>query len=304
MSATTAPPRTTPPRSPSPPRPVVTRAPWWRRAKGRATALHYALLVAVLVVLIGPLVVPLLGAFKGSGEPVFGPNASVLPQEPGLGAFTALFEQTNLLRAVGNSLFIGALAVVSHVVLATLGGYILSRKGWKGRDLLLLLMMSALIFPFESIMVSLFAQVRDFGLYDTLVGVWLPGMLGPFHLLLMRAAFLGVPDELEDAALIDGAGEWKRFWSIFVPQTRGAMTIVALTSFLYAWEDYLWPLLVLRSGENFTMMLELARLQSAFGFDYRVVLAGAITALIPVTVMFFFTQNYFFRVIQEGGLKF
>src|SRR5699024_7304156 len=84
---------------------------------------------------------------------------------------------------------------------------------------------------------------------------------------------------------------------------RGALTIVALTSFLYAWEDYLWPLLVLRTGDNFTMMLELARLQSAFGFDYRVVLAGAIVALVPVTVMFFFTQKFFFRDIVEGGLK-
>ena len=286
------------------PRPLLRRTPWWKRARGRATALRYVLLLVVLVLLIGPLVVPLMGAFKGSGEPVFGPNATVIPQDPSLAAFTSLIEQTNLLQAVGNSLFIGALAITSHIVLATAGGYILSRKGWKGRNLLLLLMMSALIFPFESIMVSLFAQVRDLGLYDTLLGVWLPGMLGPFHLLLMRAAFLGVPDELEDAALLDGAGEWKRFWTIFLPQTRGALTIVALTSFLYAWEDYLWPLLVLRSGDNFTMMLELARLQSAFGFDYRVVLAGAIVALVPVTVMFFFTQKYFFRGIAEGGLKF
>ena len=286
------------------PRPALRRSPWWRRAKGRATALRYVLLITVLVLLIGPLVVPLLGAFKGPGEPVFGPNASVIPHDPSLTGFVSLIEQTNLVRAVGNSLFIGALAVGSHLVLATVGGYILSRKGWKGRNLLLLLMMSALIVPFESIMVSLFAQVRDLGLYDTLLGVWLPGMLGPFHLLLMRAAFLGVPDELEDAALLDGAGEWKRFWRVFLPQTRGALTIVALTSFLYAWEDYLWPLLVLRTGDNFTMMLELARLQSAFGFDYRVVLAGAIVALVPVTVMFFFTQKFFFRGIEEGGLKF
>ena len=296
MSITATRPRPTHPASPR-------ATPWWKRAKGRATALRYVLLILVLVLLIGPLVVPLLGAFKGAGEPVFGPNASVLPQQPSLDAFSDLIAQTNLLQAVANSLIIGVLAVASHVILATVGGYILSRKGWRGRTLLMLLMMSALIFPFESIMVSLFAQVRELGFYDTLIGVWLPGMLGPFHPLLMRAAFLGVPDELEDAALLDGAGEWKRFWSIFLPQTRGALTIVALTSFLYAWEDYLWPLLVLRTGDNFTMMLELARLQSAFGFDYRVVLAGAIVALVPVTVMFFFTQKFFFRGIEEGGLK-
>src|SRR5699024_934578 len=117
-----------------------------------------------------------------------------------------------------------------------------------------------------------------------LIGVWLPGMLGPFHVLLMRASFLGVPDEIEDAALLDGAGEWKRFWTVFLPQTKGAATIVAITSFIYAWEDYLWPLLVIRSEKSQTMMLAIAQLQSAFGFDYRVVLAGAIAALVPVMV--------------------
>lgn len=274
------------------------------RKKSRKLILHYLALVVVLIVLVGPLLGPLLAAFKGPGESLFGPGASVLPADPSLGAFKDLVEQTPLLQSVANSLFVCALAVVSHIILATLGGYMLSRKGWRGRGLSYMIIISALIFPFESIMVSLFAEVRDLGFYDTLIGVWLPGMLGPFHVLLMRAAFLGVPDDMEDAALLDGAGEWRRFWAIFLPQARGALTIVGLTSFIYAWEDYLWPLLVVRSNGNFTMMLSIAQLQSAFGFDYRVVLAGALVALLPVAVLFFFTQRYFFRGLEEGGLKF
>ena len=114
------------------------------------------------------------------------------------------------------------LNIVSHLVLATIAGYMLSRKGWSGRTLLGVLVTPAMIFPFESIMLSLFAQVSGLGFRDTLVGAWLPAMLGPFHVLLMRAAFLGIPDEVEDAAYIDGAGELRRFWTIFLPQVKGA----------------------------------------------------------------------------------
>lgn len=272
--------------------------------KTRALILRYFALALVLIFMVGPLLGPLLAAFKGSEEQLFGPDASILPSKPSLEAFSDLFLQTNILQSIGNSLIVCVLAVVSHIVLATLAGYMLSRKGWRGRGLAYMVVISALIFPFESIMVSLFAQTRDLGLYDTLIGVWLPGMLGPFHVLLMRAAFLGVPNDMEDAALLDGAGEWRRFRSIFLPQAKGAITIVGLTSFIYAWEDYLWPLLVLRSSENNTMMLAIAQLESSFGFDYRVVLAGALVALAPVAILFFFTQKFFFKGIEEGGLKF
>ncbi|WP_229070689.1 carbohydrate ABC transporter permease [Actinoplanes sp. DH11] len=274
------------------------------RRRARTAGWRYASLVLVLLALVGPLVVPLLGAFKGPGEAMFGPGATVFPQQWSLDAFGDLFEQTDVLRAFGNSIIVCTLIVASRLILSTMGGYILSRRGWRGRDLMTLIVLSALIFPFESIMVSLFAQVRDLGYYNSLVGVWLPLMLEAFHLLLMRAAFLGVPDELENAALLDGANEWQRFWHIFLPQTRGALVIVGLTSFIFAWEDYLWPVVVLRDDTKFTLMLAITQLESAFGFDYRVVLAGAIVAFLPLLIIFFLAQKYFFRGIEEGGLKF
>lgn len=271
---------------------------------GAALIRRYVMLVVVGLLLLGPLVLPLMAAFKAPGEPVFGQGATLLPQTWSLDAFVKLFEQTEIVRYIGNSLFVGILTVISAVTLSTLGGYMLSRRGWRGRGVALTMVMATMIFPFESIMLSLFAQVRDLGLYDTLWGIWLPMMLGPFHLLLMRAAFLGIPEEVEDAAFLDGAGEWQRFWRIFLPQVKGSLTIVALTAFIAAWQDYLWPLLVTQSAENTTMMLGIAQLQSSFGTDYRVVLAGAIAALVPIALVFFFTQKHFFRGIEEGGLKF
>lgn len=272
--------------------------------KGWALARRYIYLVIVLVVLVGPVLLPLLGAFKAPTDPVYGQGATLIPKDWSLYAFRRLFAETNIVMYVTNSLIVCSLNILSHLVLASIGGYMLSRRGWRGRSIVLTLVMSALIFPFESIMLSLYAQVKAMGFYDTLIGVWLPGMLGPFHLLLMRAAFLGIADEIEDAACIDGANEWQRFWRVMLPQTKGSLVIVGLTSFIFAWQDYLWPLLVIQSEENATMMIGIARLQSSFGTDYRVVLAGAIVALIPIFTIFFISQKYFFRGIEEGGLKF
>lgn len=296
--------------------PRITRLQAWRQRKranrpqvpstlkGWPLVRRYIYLVIVLVVLVGPIILPLLGAFKAPSDPMFGPDATLIPKEWSLQAFKTLFAETHIVRYVSNSLVVCVLNVISHLVLASVGGYMLSRKGWRGRGIVLLVVMSALIFPFESIMLSLYAQVRAMNFYDTLIGVWMPGMLGPFHLLLMRAAFMGIPDEIEDAAYIDGASEWQRFWKVMLPQTKGSLTIVGLTSFIFAWQDYLWPLLIIQSDTKSTMMIGIARLQSSFGTDYRVVLAGAITALIPIFVLFFLSQKYFFKGIEDGGLKF
>lgn len=278
-----------------------------RKLRGWQLMARYLMLVLVAIILLGPLVLPLFVAFKAPGEPAVGQGATLLPQKWSLQAFYTLFEndQIPVLQGIVNSLAICAMVVVSHIILASIGGYMLSRRGWTGRNVVYLIVLSAMIFPFEAIMSSLYEIVFALDLNDSLFGVALPGMLGPFHLLLMRAAFLGIPDELEDAAFIDGAGEVRRFFSIFLPQVKGAITIVGLTSFIYAWSDFLWPLLVLQSVEKKTLTLQLAALSSSIqGVTYQEVIAGAIVAMLPIIILFFFAQKYFFRGIEEGGLKF
>ena len=165
--------------------------------------------------------------------------------------------------------------------------------------------LSAMIFPFESIMLSLFKMMVQLDLYNTLPGVWMVAMIGPFQILMMRAAFMGIPDEIEDAALIDGAGEARRFWSIFLPQVRGTLTVVGLTSFIGAWSDFIFPLLMLPDPNKQTLMLTLTAIQnSPQGVTYQLVLAGAVVAMIPVVLVFAFSQKFFFRGIEDGGLKF
>ena len=276
-----------------------------RQMRGGALVARYVLLVVVAIILVGPLVLPLMAAFKAPGESVFGQGATILPQQWSLESFSVLFERTNILGAIRNSAIIAALTVASNVFLSCVGGYMLSRRGWTGRNIMYFVVLSAMIFPFESIMLSLFKMMVQLDLYNTLPGVWMVAMIGPFQILMMRAAFMGIPDEIEDAALIDGAGELRRFWSIFLPQVRGTLTVVGLTSFIGAWSDFIFPRLMLPDPDKQTLMLTLTAIQnSPQGVTYQLVLAGAVVAMVPVVLVFMFSQKFFFRGIEDGGLKF
>lgn len=276
-----------------------------RQMRGSQLFIRYAVLVVVAILLVGPLLLPLMAAFKAPGESVFGQGATLLPQQWSLESFARLFERTDILGSIGNSALVALLAVTSNVVLSCVGGYMLSRRGWSGRTIMYFVVLSAMIFPFESIMLSLFSMMVQANLYNTLTGVWMVAMIGPFQILMMRAAFMGIPDEIEDAALIDGAGEWRRFWEIFLPQVRGTLTVVGLTSFIAAWSDFIFPLLMLPDPKKQTLMLTLTAIQnSPQGTTYQLVLAGAVVAMTPVVIVFALSQKYFFRGIEDGGLKF
>lgn len=276
-----------------------------RQMRGSQLFIRYTVLVVVAILLVGPLVLPLMAAFKAPGESVFGQGATLLPQQWSLESFARLFERTDILGSIGNSALVALLAVTSNVVLSCVGGYMLSRRGWSGRTIMYFVVLSAMIFPFESIMLSLFSMMVQANLYNTLTGVWMVAMIGPFQILMMRAAFMGIPDEIEDAALIDGAGEWRRFWEIFLPQVRGTLTVVGLTSFIAAWSDFIFPLLMLPDPKKQTLMLTLTAIQnSPQGTTYQLVLAGAVVAMTPVVIVFALSQKYFFRGIEDGGLKF
>ncbi|MER6088673.1 carbohydrate ABC transporter permease [Streptomyces bluensis] len=279
--------------------------PRWRDyGRPRELVLRYLLLLFVLGITVGPLLWQFLASLKGTGEDVFGENASLLPHDPTLRAYREVFEQVPVAAYIWNSLFVVVLSVTSQLLFSTTAGYMLSKPAWKGRRAVWVLLAASMMFPFESIMVSLFLSIRDLGLVDSLVGVWLPGFVGAINVLLMRGAFLAVPREIEDSAMIDGAGEWQRFRHLYLPSAWGAILVVVINTFIAAWDDFLWPLIVLRSEANMTLTLGLSRLQSSsFGYDQRVVMAGSVISIVPVLVLFFLTQRWFYKGVSAGAVK-
>ncbi|MPY63661.1 carbohydrate ABC transporter permease [Streptomyces spongiae] len=280
--------------------------PRWRDyGRPRELVVRYLLLLFVLAITVGPLVWQFLASLKGVNEDVFGSNASLLPHDPTLRAYRAVFEQVPVATYIRNSVIVVILSVTSQLLFSTTAGYMMSKPAWKGRRSVWILLAASMMFPFESIMVSLFLSVRDLGLVDNLVGVWLPGFVGAINVLLMRGAFLAVPREIEDSAMLDGANEWQRFRHLYLPSAWGAIMVVVINTFISAWDDFLWPLIVLRSEQNMTLTLGLARLQSSsFGYDQRIVMAGSVISVVPVLVLFIITQRWFYRGVAAGAVKF
>ncbi|MFD9302827.1 carbohydrate ABC transporter permease [Streptomyces sp. NPDC060048] len=264
-------------------------------------AVRYATLVLMLVITLGPIVWQFLTSIRGRTENVYD---GVLPSRPTLDNYVRVAESFPLLQYVGNTLTVALLAVTSNMLCAAMGGYALSRAGWKGREAVFTVLVATLMFPFESVMISMFLTVRGMGLVDTLIGVWLPGAVSVLNIMIMRSAFLTVPKEVEEAALIDGAGEWTRFTRVFLPAAKGAMAVVCITSFMGAWDDFLWPLLVLTDSDNYTLQLGLKTLAGATTVsDQRTIAAGAMAALIPMMLLFFALQRFFFKGVGEGAVK-
>lgn len=272
-----------------------------RRRHRIALAGRYATLVLMLVVMLGPIVWQFLTSIRGRTENVYD---GVLPARPTLDNYVLVAESFPLLQYVGNTLTVAVLAITSNMLFAAMGGYALSRAAWKGRRIVFTVLVATLMFPFESVMISMFLTVREMGLVDTLIGVWLPGAVSVLNIMIMRAAFLAVPREVEEAAVLDGAGEWTRFTRVFLPAAKGALAVVCITSFMGAWDDFLWPLLVLTDSDRYTLQLGLKTLAGATTVnDQRLVAAGAMAALVPMMLLFFALQRFFFKGVGEGAVK-
>ncbi|MET9960690.1 carbohydrate ABC transporter permease [Streptomyces sp. NPDC006326] len=272
-----------------------------RRHRRLALAARYTTLLLVLAVMLGPIVWQFLTSLRGRTENVYD---GVLPAQPTLDNYVRVARSFPLLPYVGNTLVVAALAVASNVLCCSMGGYALSRAPWKGRTAVFTVLVATLMFPFESVMISMFLTVRAMGLVDTLVGVWLPGAVSVLNIMVMRAAFLAVPREIEEAAVLDGAGEWTRFRRVFLPAAKGALAVVCITSFMGAWDDFLWPLLVLTHSDHYTLQLGLKSLAGTTTTnDQRIIAAGAMAALLPMMLLFFALQRYFFKGVGEGALK-
>ncbi len=287
----------------------VRPAPGRKRRSGSSGAgvaeqvVRYLLLIVVLFITIGPFLWQLSTSLKSTTEDIYTSTPQWLPAEPTLENYVRVAEAIPVFRYIANSLVVAALVVGGNVVFATLAGYALARLRFRGRKVVLALFLSTLVLPGEVTIVSQFVTVRDLGLADTLVGVALPGMIGALNVLLMFNAFRMLPEAIDQAAIVDGANAWQRLWHIGVPSVRGTIAVIAIFAFIGAWDDFLWPLIVLTTPENFTLTIGLQYLSGTFSNDQRLIAAGTMIAFIPIAIVFAVLQRYFFKGVEEGGVK-
>lgn len=264
---------------------------------------QYLVLILVFILLVGPFVWELSLSFKGKGDNVYAVPPYLIPKTPTWQNYVSVFKQVPVFRYMLNTVIVAILSIAGNVIFSTMAGYALGRLKWRGRGLLFTIFMGTMVIPVEGVVISQFLIVRSVGLQNTLLAVALPGMVGAVNILLMTNAFKAIPDELEEAAQVDGANLWQRFYRICVPQVRGTMTVVGIFAFVGAWNDFLWPLIVISDESNYTLTLGMNRLKGMFVSDPRLIAAGALVSLIPILVFFACFQRYFFRGLEQGGIK-
>lgn len=273
------------------------------RMPGWEKALRYLLMLAVLAVAVGPFLWQLSTSLKGTTEDIYTSPPRFLPAHPTPHNYTAVAGIIPVWDYALNSLKVAAASVLTNLVGASMAGYALARLRFRGRRLAGLAFVMALLVPVESVIIAQFTMVRDLHLNNTLTAVVLPGSVGALNVLLMRNAFAALPYETEEAAVIDGANAWQRFVRIALPSVRGTLAVVAIFAFMGAWDDFLWPLVVLSDPDRFTLTVGLNFLHGTFQQNPRLVAAGTVIAVAPLLAMFACLQRYFFRGVGEGAVK-
>lgn len=263
---------------------------------------HALLLVAAAVFAV-PLVWLVLTSFKPAEQITADPHR-VLPVEWRAANYVEAVTTMPYFQYLRNSLVLCAGSVLGTLWSCSLAAYAFARLRFPGRNGLFGLMIATMLLPWHVTMIPRFLLISELGLYNTLAALIVPTFLGDaFSIFLLRQFFLTIPEELSEAARLDGASEWGIFWRIVLPLSRPALATVALFQFVAAWNDFNGPLLYLNDPARFTLAYGLEQFTSAYSSQTNLLMAAAVLFTLPIVILFFFTQRTFIRGIATTGLK-
>jgi len=260
------------------------------------------LLAGLAVVALFPLLWMLSVSFMAPGaSSVYPPQ--LLPHEPTLGNYRELFARVGVGRYLANSLFVAVAATALSLFFNVTAGYAFAKLRFAGRDRIFRLMLGALVIPGQVAMVPLFLLLKQLGLVNSYGGVIVPAMASIFGIFLVRQYALSIPDDLLEAARIDGASEWRIFAMVVVPLLKPIVVTLAVFTLLGTWNDFMWPLIVLTDKELYTLPVALAGLSREHVQDNELMMAGSVLTILPVLVVFLVLQRYYIQGLMTGGVK-
>ena len=265
-------------------------------------ALKYLILVVGAFIMVFPFIWMIIASLMTAGEIQLRPPVW-LPAEPQFQNYTELPQKIPIARLYFNSLFTSALIVFGVLLSSSLAGFAFAKYRFPGREFLFYLILATMMIPFFVTLIPVFFIVRQLGWIDTYQGLVVPGLTSAYGIFLMRQFIITLPDELIDAARIDGASELRIFWRIIVPLVKPALATLGTFAFIGAWNNFLWPLLVLNSRELMTLPLGINSMRSLYADNTNLLMAGAAVAVIPMLIVFIFLQRYFIQGIALTGLK-
>jgi len=266
----------------------------------RTNSVVYVLLALGGIIMIFPFVWMIATSFK---QPWDVYNLSIIPPEVTFNNYIRLLEGSNFPRWFFNSFVVGTLVTFSVLFFDSLVGYTLCKFNFKGKNIIFILILSTLMIPTEMLVIPWYIMSNKLGWVNTYWGIMFPGIMTGFGTFLMRQFFQGVPDELLDAARIDGLNEFQIWWKVAMPLVKPAISALAIFTFLGNWNAFLWPLIVISKTELYTLPVGLAFFSGEFQTEWEMVMTGASVATIPVLIVFLIFQKQIIKGIALSGLK-
>lgn len=217
--------------------------------------------------------------------------------------YVQVFERLPFLGQLRTSIVITVIRALGQIVICTLAGYAFARMRFRGRAFLLAVVLSILLVPSQVYLLSQYQIIQSLGWLNTLIGLVSPGLFSAFGTFLMRTAFLGLPNELEEAARTDGANPFQTFWKIMLPLVKPTISVLAITTVLFSWNELLWPLVVTTRSDSMPLAAGLATLSSDHLIDYPVLMAASLLAMAPVLITFIALQRRVIEGLAFSGMK-
>ena len=260
------------------------------------------LLVLGALATLAPLAWMVSASFMKPGETNTIPPP-LLPHAPTTEHYVALFTRLDLARYFANSTMVAVGTTLIALLVNSMAGYAFAKLRFRGRDAIFGALLAGLVFPAQVGMLPLFLLLKSLGLVNTLIGVVIPSAATIFGIFMVRQYALGIPDDLLDAARIDGASEARIFFTVVLPLLRPILATLAVFTFLSSWNDFMWPLVVLSDDAKYTLPVALASLSGEHVQDTELMMAGAVLTVIPVLAVFAFLQRHYVRGLTLGSVK-
>lgn len=282
-------------------RPIVSAARRRQRRRFR-TFLNYVALTLAAVVILLPIYVTIAFSLQSGSQALQFPG-SLWPGELDLSVFRRVFEVSGIGRYLINSAIVSLLITAGQVVTSILAAYVFAELDFKGRNVLFVAFLATLMVPAEVTIVANYDTIVSFGWLDSYQGLVVPFLATAFGTFLIRQSFMGIPRDLRDAAKLDGYGHMGFLWGVAVPLARPAIAALSVFSFLLAWNQYLWPLLITNNDDFRTVQIGLRTLASSNITEFNLVFAGTVIASIPIFVLLIVFQKQLVRGLTSGAVK-
>ena len=262
----------------------------------------HLVLIPIAVVMLIPMVWMLVTSLETLNETRHYPPV-LLPHTLVPGNYTQVLRQAPFARWFVNTMIVTVATVAGNLLFCSLAGYAFARIKFFGREVVFVLLLATLMIPFQVVMIPTFIIVKDLGLINTLNALIVPNLANAFGVFLLRQFFRTLPVELEEAARIDGASRLSVLFKIVLPLSGPVLATLAVITFLWTWNDFLWPLITIYTPNNMTLQLGLTEFQGTHQDATNLLMAANVMSLLPVLLLFFLAQKYFIRGIATSGLK-